>query len=87
MVGRGREVVPGPMGEGLGKEEGAAGAAPREGSRRDEIGLRRFALPRCTRVRSRDGGRCAFPLEGGGVCGSTYQPEIDLIVGVALGGK
>jgi hypothetical protein len=34
-----------------------------------------------------DGGRCSFPLESGGVCGSTYQLELDHITPVARGGK
>ena len=37
-------------------------------------------------VWKRDGGRCQFPLEGGGVCGSTYQVELDHIIPVAKGG-
>ena len=37
-------------------------------------------------VWQRDQGRCQFPLEGGGVCGSTYQVELDHIVPVARGG-
>jgi hypothetical protein len=36
-------------------------------------------------VWERDGGRCAYPLENGGVCGSTYQLELDHIKGFALG--
>jgi 5-methylcytosine-specific restriction endonuclease McrA len=38
-------------------------------------------------VWERDGGRCSFPLEGGGVCGSTYQLELDHITPVARGGS
>ncbi len=34
----------------------------------------------------RDQGRCSFPLEGGGVCGSTYQLELDHIRPRAMGG-
>jgi 5-methylcytosine-specific restriction endonuclease McrA len=37
-------------------------------------------------VWKRDQGRCQYPLEGGGVCGSTYQVELDHIVPVAKGG-
>jgi hypothetical protein len=36
-------------------------------------------------VWERDGGRCAWPLEGGGVCGSTRQIELDHIRGWARG--
>jgi hypothetical protein len=38
-------------------------------------------------VWERDGGRCAWPLEGGCVCGSTHQLELDHIDGWALGGS
>jgi hypothetical protein len=34
----------------------------------------------------RDGGRCQWPLDGGGVCGSTLRLEFDHIVPVARGG-
>jgi len=37
-------------------------------------------------VWKRDGGRCVWPLEGGGVCGSTYQVELDHIEPFARGG-
>jgi hypothetical protein len=37
-------------------------------------------------VWKRDGGRCQFPLDGSGVCGSTYQVELDHIIPVAKGG-
>jgi 5-methylcytosine-specific restriction endonuclease McrA len=37
-------------------------------------------------VWKRDGGRCQWPLEGGGICGSTYQVELDHIVPLAKGG-
>jgi hypothetical protein len=36
-------------------------------------------------VWERDGGRCAFPLENGGVCGSMHKLELDHIEGFALG--
>ncbi len=38
-------------------------------------------------VRLRDGDRCAFPLDAGGVCGSTWQVELDHVLPVALGGQ
>jgi len=38
-------------------------------------------------VRLRDGDRCQFPLDGGGVCGSTWQVQLDHLVPVALGGE
>jgi len=37
-------------------------------------------------VRLRDGNRCQFPLDSGGVCGSTWQVELDHVVPRALGG-
>ncbi|HET8734355.1 MAG TPA: HNH endonuclease signature motif containing protein, partial [Anaeromyxobacteraceae bacterium] len=38
-------------------------------------------------VRLRDGDRCQFPLDAGGVCGSTWMVELDHVVPVALGGE
>jgi 5-methylcytosine-specific restriction endonuclease McrA len=38
-------------------------------------------------VRLRDGDRCAVPLDAGGVCGSTWQVELDHLTPVALGGQ
>ncbi len=35
----------------------------------------------------RDGGRCAWPLPGGGVCGSTWQLEPNHVIAEALGGS
>jgi len=37
-------------------------------------------------VRLRDGDRCQFPLDAGGVCGSTWQVELDHVIPDALGG-
>jgi hypothetical protein len=37
-------------------------------------------------VRLRDGDRCQFPLDAGGVCGSTWQVQLDHVVPLALGG-
>jgi hypothetical protein len=37
-------------------------------------------------VWTRDGGRCQWPLEGGGICGSTVRVEFDHIRPRALGG-
>jgi hypothetical protein len=36
-------------------------------------------------VWERDGGRCVWPLESGGVCGSTRRVELDHVDGFALG--
>ncbi|MBL0278534.1 MAG: HNH endonuclease [Anaeromyxobacter sp.] len=38
-------------------------------------------------VRRRDGDRCQFPLDAGGVCGATWQLELDHVVPLALGGE
>ena len=37
-------------------------------------------------VWKRDGGRCQWPVQSGGVCGSTHQVELDHIVPRARGG-
>jgi 5-methylcytosine-specific restriction endonuclease McrA len=38
-------------------------------------------------VWERDGGRCSYPMPGGGVCGSTRRLELDHLHAKALGGK
>ncbi len=38
-------------------------------------------------VWSRDGGKCQWPLEGGGVCGSRQRVQFDHVVPRALGGR
>ena len=38
-------------------------------------------------VWKRDGGRCQWPVDGGGVCGSTHQVELDHIVPRGRGGQ
>jgi 5-methylcytosine-specific restriction endonuclease McrA len=38
-------------------------------------------------VRLRDGNRCQFPLDSGGVCGSTHQVQLDHVHPLALGGS
>jgi 5-methylcytosine-specific restriction endonuclease McrA len=42
----------------------------------------RQAIPAAVKraVWTRDGGRCSWPLDGGGVCGSTHRLEFDHIV-------
>ncbi|HEX9307447.1 MAG TPA: HNH endonuclease signature motif containing protein [Anaeromyxobacter sp.] len=37
-------------------------------------------------VWKRDGGRCQWPIDGGGVCGSTHQVELDHVVPRGRGG-
>ncbi len=37
-------------------------------------------------LKKRDGGRCSWPLDGGGVCGSTHRLELDHVVPWARGG-
>ena len=38
-------------------------------------------------VRLRDGNRCQYPLDAGGVCGSTFQVQLDHVRPLALGGS
>jgi hypothetical protein len=38
-------------------------------------------------VWERDGGKCQWPVDGGGICASTYQVEIDHVDGFARGGE
>jgi 5-methylcytosine-specific restriction endonuclease McrA len=59
----------------------SSAATPRRSSHRPTIPA---AVVR--EVRLRDGARCQFPLEDGGVCGSTFQIELDHVVPLALGG-
>jgi hypothetical protein len=37
-------------------------------------------------VWKRDGGKCQWPMDAGGVCGSAHQPEVDHVVPKARGG-
>jgi 5-methylcytosine-specific restriction endonuclease McrA len=37
-------------------------------------------------VWERDGGRCQWPIEGGGICASTLRLEIDHVVPRGMGG-
>ena len=43
---------------------------------------RRLAIPAAVKrtVWARDGGRCSWPLDGGGTCGSTHRLELDHLV-------
>jgi hypothetical protein len=49
----------------------------------------RAAIPAAVKreVWARDGGRCTWPLDGGGCCGSTHRLELDHIVPWAKGGE
>ena len=49
----------------------------------------REAIPAAVRraVWQRDQGRCNWPIDGGGVCGSTHRLELDHIVPWARGGE
>jgi hypothetical protein len=51
-------------------------------------GTRREHVPAHVKraVWKRDGGRCQWPLESGGICGSTHQVELDHVETVARGG-
>jgi hypothetical protein len=48
----------------------------------------RAAIPAAVKraVWARDGGRCSWPLDGGGTCGSTHRLELDHVVPWARGG-
>jgi hypothetical protein len=48
----------------------------------------RSAIPAAVRraVWSRDAGRCTWPIDGGGTCGSTHRLEVDHVVPWAKGG-
>lgn len=65
-------------------------ATPRAGGPGPEVGA---ADPRAVpaaverEVRLRDQHRCQWPLETGGVCGSTHRVELDHVVPVAQGGR
>jgi 5-methylcytosine-specific restriction endonuclease McrA len=76
--------------KGLVKKPRKSPAAPRQarterdGSARDG----RYVPAHIRRaVWQRDGGRCQFPLEGGGICGSTYRVQLDHVVPWARGGS
>jgi 5-methylcytosine-specific restriction endonuclease McrA len=49
----------------------------------------RAAIPAAVRraIWARDQGRCQWPLDGGGVCGSTHRLELDHVVPWARGGE
>jgi hypothetical protein len=77
--------------KGLVKKPRSAPSAPsREASapRRDPGERSDRYIPAHVRreVWKRDGGRCQFRLDGGGICGSTYQVELDHIIPFAKGG-
>jgi len=55
-------------------------APPPLGSRCASAAVRRAVF-------ERDGGRCQWPMASGGVCGSTYQVELDHVRARALGGR
>jgi hypothetical protein len=69
--------------------EAAAGAAPIAADPpHHRRGGPRAAIPAAVRraVWARDGGRCCWPLDGGGTCGSTHRLELDHVVPWAKGG-
>lgn len=73
-----------------GQERGAPSLAFQPGVRPfgSQSSSRRRAIPAATRreVWSRDGLRCQFPIDGGGVCGSRRRLELDHLLPIALGG-
>jgi hypothetical protein len=66
----------------------APAAAPTNPLHLAAVESRRPHLPAAVEreVRLRDGDRCQYPLDAGGVCGSTWQVELDHVVPLALGG-
>jgi hypothetical protein len=84
LVDRPRKAAPSetptPVVTAPGANEPAAPASRAKRSRYVPADVRRA-------VWKRDQGRCQWPLEGGGVCGSTYQVELDHIDGFARGGE
>jgi hypothetical protein len=59
---------------------------PASGKPRGERGGRYVPAHIRRAVWQRDGGRCQFPLEGGGICGSTYRVQLDHVIPWARGG-
>ena len=68
-----------------------ASAGPRPAAAREQIagvgrGRARISAEVKREVWTRDGGRCQWPLEAGGVCGATRSLELDHLVPLARGG-
>ena len=63
----------------------ASGRSPRRKGRSAAPGRIRAEVKR--EVWARDGGRCQWPLEGGGICGSTLRLEFDHVVPRGRGGS
>jgi hypothetical protein len=68
-----RRPAPGPL------QRRQAGGDEAGGRPRGALPLPREAIPAAVRraVWERDGGRCQWPLDGGGCCGSTHRLELD----------
>jgi len=66
-----------------------AAAAPPSTTPQPTADVRRPHVPAAIEreVRLRDGDRCQYPLDGGGVCGSTWRVELDHVLPLALGGS
>lgn len=68
--------------------ETAASGRPDGGlGRRESRSARTIPAAVEREVRERDGGRCQFRLDSGGICGSTTRVQLDHVVPVALGGQ
>lgn len=67
------------------RERRGIGAKPAANERRAAPGRIRAEVKR--EVWERDGGRCQWPLEGGGICGSTLRLEYDHVVPRGKGGS
>lgn len=62
-------------------------AKPRPAPRHPPPGLRQVPAAVRRAVWERDAGRCQWPVESGGICGSTYQVELDHTRPIAQGGR
>jgi hypothetical protein len=67
------------------RERRGIGAKPARHGRSAAPGRIRVAVRR--EVWERDGGRCRWPLDGGGICGSTLRIEFDHVVPRGRGGS
>jgi hypothetical protein len=75
------DAAPGAAVSTSGSAEHAVAGSPPGGSKRS-----RYVPAHVAReVWKRDEGRCQWPIDGGGICGATYQVEMDHVPGFALG--
>jgi len=67
------------------REHRGVGSTPRPGARKSGPG--RISADVKREAWARAGGRCQWPVEGGGVCGSTLRLEFDHVVPRGRGGS